>query len=374
MSEMPARRGWRGEAAGIPPVRTPAPPTVQPEPPATEPAAAPFAASAAPAPAVTETTRRALAPAVVPRPPALPGAEPGPRRPRPGRSARERSAGEHSAAERSVPERRHLAAREQFPLWPTTSTVALHEAPDPVETPGAVPEPQPEPPLDDTARQAGRNAVLEHLAGQPEQFAWTERSAPAERTEQWPPPSMRVLREARDERRSAPARPQRRPRRTRPPRGPLAGLSAMLLLGLLAGFFAWTSAEPFWLDMGHRVRGTAEITACQGDGVLRRCLADFAAPGREPVDGARVLGLDGGPGASVAAEMVPGGRTVYAGNESGLRVRWAAGLGLIALCGILLAWLTGAWRFGRFRDRLIAWTLTALAPLVLGAAIVAAAY
>ncbi|WP_432834922.1 hypothetical protein [Dactylosporangium sp. CA-092794] len=265
MSEHPARTAWRGEAAGIPPVR-------------------------------------ALVPAA-----AVPAGSP-----------------------------------DEFPLWPATSTVALHEAA-----------------ADRAGREAGRTAVLDRLAGRPEP---------------WPPPALRAMRGPRDERRSAPPPGKRRVRRTRPPRGPLAGLTAMLLTGLLAGFFAWTSAEPFWLDMGHAVRGTAEITSCKGTGVLRRCLASFAAPGREPVDGTSLVGLDEPPGASVPAAMVPGGRIAYAGNPAGLRVRWAAGLGLLTLCGLALAWLTGAWRLPRLRDRLTAWLLTAAAPLVLGVGIVLAAY
>ncbi|WP_344618889.1 hypothetical protein [Dactylosporangium salmoneum] len=297
MNELPARRGWRGEAAGIPPARTLVPAAVAT--PVAEPAMGPTAAT----------------------PP------------------------------------------EVFPLWPTTSTMALHEH-------GAGPGPDPGPSLDpgpgldlgggaEAAHAAGRTAVLDHLAG---------------KAEQWPPPAMRAMRQPRDDRRTSPPRRTRRPRRSRPPRGPLAGLTAMLLIGLLAGFFAWTSAEPFWLDMGHGVRGTAEVTACHGSGLLRHCRADFAAPGRETVDGARLMGVDGATGASVAAEMLPGGRIAYAGNPSGLRVRWAAGLGLIVLCGVVLAWLTGAWRFARLRERATAWLLTAAAPVALSAAIVLAAY
>ncbi|MEV6928512.1 hypothetical protein AB0M46_29050 [Dactylosporangium sp. NPDC051485] len=306
MNELPARRGWRGEAAGIPPAR-----------------------------------------ALVPTAAAVPALE--------------------SASEGAEP----------FPLWPTTSTLTLHEEapvpPAPGPSPSA-PDPSRSVPspsrsvLDrqapsvvdrevEAAHAAGRTAVLDHLAG---------------KAEQWPPPAMRAMRQPRDERRSAPPRRARRPKRTRPPRGPLAGLTAMLLIALLAGFFAWTSAEPFWLDMGHGVKGTAEVTACQGTGLLRRCRADFAAPGRETVDGARLMGLDGATGASVTAEMLPGGRVAYAGNPSGLRVRWAAGLGLIVLCGVMLAWLTGAWRFARLRERLTAWLLTAASPIALSAAIVLA--
>lgn len=226
---------------------------------------------------------------------------------------------------------------EVFPLWPTTNTVAL---------------------LDTGAHAAGATAVQDHFAG---------------RDDQWPPPAMRAMRQARDSSVTSPQR-ARRQRRVRRPRGPVAGLASMLLIALLAGFFAWTSAEPFWLDMGRGVTGTAEVTSCQGSGVLRRCRATFTAPGREAVDGVRLMGIDDAPGASLDARMVPGGRIVYAGNPSGLRTRWTVGLALVALCGVALSWLTGAWRLGRLRTRLAAWTLTTAAPLVLGAGIVLASH
>ncbi|WP_433083212.1 hypothetical protein ACQP1P_04025 [Dactylosporangium sp. CA-052675] len=300
-------RGWRGEAAGIPPVRVLVPAAAQP---------------------VSVSEERG---ATVPPSAAAP-LESGP-------AAADRAAAAETGA-------------EQFPLWPTTTTLALHES-----TP-AHGEADATATGELAAHEAGRAAVADHLAG---------------RAEAWPPPAMRVMRQPRDERRSAPQR-RARQRRVRPARGPVAGLTAMLVLALLTGFFAWTSAEPFWLDMGHRVRGTAEITSCKGTGVLRRCLAEFTRPGAEAVDGTRLMGLDEPTGSSVAAVMVPGGRVAYAGNPSGLRVRWATGFGLVLLCGLLLAWLTGAWRFARLRDRLTAWTLTVTAPLVLAAAIVLAAY
>ncbi|MER7283537.1 hypothetical protein ABT369_54865 [Dactylosporangium sp. NPDC000244] len=263
-------------------------------------------------------------------------------------------------------------AAEHFPLWPTTTTLALHDSSaahagadateaDATEaySTGTYSTEAYKTAADElAAHEAGRAAVADHLAG---------------RSEAWPPPAMRVMRQPRDDRRSAPQR-RARQRRVRPARGPVAGLTAMLVVALLTGFFAWTSAEPFWLDMGHRVRGTAEITSCKGTGVLRRCLAEFTRPGAEAVDGTRLMGLDEPTGSSVAAVMVPGGRVAYAGNPSGLRVRWATGFGLVLLCGLLLAWLTGAWRFARLRDRLTAWTLTMTAPIVLAAAIVLAAY
>ncbi|MFI5906549.1 hypothetical protein [Dactylosporangium sp. NPDC051541] len=302
MSEERNRRGWRGEAAGIPPVRV----------------LVPAAARTA-----------AIAPVSPPPPPVMEvRADPG-------------------------------ATGTDFPLWPaTTTTLALHESPPPAEAhaeSGAAEDGDGEAAA---AHEAGRAAVEDHLAGRPEQ---------------WPPPAMRVMRQARDDRRTAPER-RRRQRRVKPARSAAAGLSAMLGVALLTLFFAWTSAEPFWLDVGHRVRGTAEITSCHGSGVLRRCLAEFTRPGHEPVAGTRLMGLDEPTGTSVAAEMVPGGRIAYAGNPTGLRVRWAAGFGLVVLSGIVLAWLTGAWRFNRLRDRLTAWLLTVAAPLVLAAAVVVTAY
>ena len=41
------------------------------------------------------------------------------------------------------------------------------------------------------------------------------------------------------------------PSRTPPPPRPLPGLAALVLLSLVAAFFAWVSAEPFWLAVGH---------------------------------------------------------------------------------------------------------------------------
>jgi hypothetical protein len=92
------------------------------------------------------------------------------------------------------------------------------------------------------------------------------------------------------------------------------------------------------------------------------------------VDGAPLVGIEEAPGTAVEARMVPGGRIAYAGNPSGLRVRWAVGLGLILLCGFTLSWLTGAWRLGRLRTRLAAWSLTTAAPLVLSTGILLASY
>lgn len=272
----------------------------------------------------------------------------------------------------AIPERTPGDA-ETFPLWPTTTTVTVAEEPaaEPAPAPALAPAPEPamEPALapaaggppyfiDPQAHEAGVTAGREQLAG------------PAE---PWPPAAMRHLRQPRDATLTAP-QTGRRARPTRRPRHPAIGLPAMLALALLAGFFAWTSAEPFWLDVGHGTSGTARVTSCAGSGVLRRCLATFTAVGAEPVDRVPLVGVEERPGTSVAALMVPGGRMAYAGSPSGLRVRWIVGLGLVLLCGVGLGWATGAGRLGRLRTGLAAWLITLAAPLVLAAGIVLAAY
>jgi len=256
---------------------------------------------------------------------------------------------------------------ETFPLWPTTTTVMVAT---PIEEK-----------LDRAAHEAGATAVQEHIAERAKEL---ERTQEHERVEhervqeharaqgQWPPPAMRAMRQARDSTKTSPPRKDG-DRKVRRPRGPVTGLVSMLLIALLTGFFAWTSAEPFWLDMGHAVRGTAEVTSCKDSGILRRCLATFNGPGGE-VGGVPLVGSEETPGTAVAARMVPDGRIAYAGDPAGLRVRWTVGLGLILLCGFALSWLTGAWRLGRLRIRLAAWSLTTAAPLILSAGILVASY
>ncbi|GAA0738953.1 hypothetical protein GCM10010199_62420 [Dactylosporangium roseum] len=255
---------------------------------------------------------------------------------------------------------------DDFPLWPTTTTVTVASPVPAVATEEAVA-------TDRTAAAEDADATQEReTAGLTGAMAVQDR--PAGRTDQWPVPAMRVMRHPRP---SGGPPPSRKSRRARKPRNPAAGLVSMLLTALLAGFFAWTSAEPFWLDMGHAVRGTATVTSCEGSGVLRRCLATFAATGPgagEPVDGVSLVGAEKAPGTALEARMVPDGRIAYAGSLSGLRVRWAVGLVLVVLCGLALSWLTGAWRLGGRRTRLAAWSLTTAAPLVLAAGIVLASY
>ncbi|MEU0563513.1 hypothetical protein [Dactylosporangium sp. NPDC006015] len=295
-----------------------------------------------------------------------------------------------------------------FPLWPTTSTTTVrapvHDEPGTDLVPaaaGLAPDL-----VDPAAHDAGATAVIEHLQQATAQLEETatqlsslsggeqpsgeQPSGEQPSGEQpsggqpsggqlsgasdaWPPPAMRVMRRPRDAARTSPP-PVRLPRKPKRLRSPAAGLLAMLLIALLAGFFAWTSAEPFFLDMGQGEAGHAQVTRCRGDGVLRRCYVTFQPDKGAAVAGVPLVGADEAPGAVLDARMREGGRIAYAGNPMGLRVRWTVGLALILLCGAALCWATGAGRLGRLRTRLAAYALTAAAPLVLALGVLVSSY
>ncbi|GAA1522896.1 hypothetical protein GCM10009827_044060 [Dactylosporangium maewongense] len=275
-----------------------------------------------------------------------------------------------------------------FPLWPTTSTTTVrapvHDEPGTDLVPaaaGLAPDL-----VDPAAHDAGATAVIEHLqqataqleetATQLSSLSGGEQPSGGQLSgtgEAWPPPAMRVMRRPRDAARTSPP-PVRLPRKPKRLRSPAAGLLAMLLIALLAGFFAWTSAEPFFLDMGQGEAGHAQVTRCRGDGVLRRCYVTFQPDKGPAVAGVPLVGADEDPGAVLDARMREGGRIAYAGNPTGLRVRWTVGLALILLCGAALCWATGAGRLGRLRTRLAAYALTAAAPLVLALGVLVSSY
>ncbi len=179
---------------------------------------------------------------------------------------------------------------------------------------------------------------------------------------------------------AAPARPGAVPARpsVREPRRPGAGLPLLIVLGLLAMFFGWVGAEPFWLAVGHADRGVLTVTLCSGSGVAQRCSGDFTAAGHRYT--VRGVALTGGPvgsgreGAALAARMVNAdGRQAYAGDHGGLLLRWILPLALVPLLGLLIAAATGAWRLhGRHRAGIIG--LSLLGPLVLTAGLFAAAW
>jgi hypothetical protein len=155
------------------------------------------------------------------------------------------------------------------------------------------------------------------------------------------------------------------------PRHPAAGLAGLLLLGLIAAFFSWVSAEPFWLAVGHGDQGAVTIARCSGSGVTQRCAGDFtAADGAYRVENLAVLGVEPAlrdSGSVTRARMVSSdSRQAYAG-ETGLLVhlRWALGFVLVLLCGLGIASLTGARRLETARARRAAVLMSMAGPLVL---------
>jgi hypothetical protein len=167
-----------------------------------------------------------------------------------------------------------------------------------------------------------------------------------------------------------------KPRLPKAPRRPASGLAILLVLALLGAFFAWVTAEPLWLAVGHGDRGTATVTRCTGGGVGQRCVGEFTAAGgaftTEEVSLLGVGGDDRRSGATVPARMVSAEHAesgplprAYVGDMVGLHLRWGIGLVLILLCGVGIAWATGALRLADRRSRRRAVLASLAAPLLL---------
>jgi hypothetical protein len=174
----------------------------------------------------------------------------------------------------------------------------------------------------------------------------------------------------------------RRSPRTRPGaiRKPAPALFALIALALLATFFAWVSAEPFWLAVGHGAPGYATTTTCRGAGVTQRCAGRFeAADGSFVVTRVTLLGVADDKrvaGAVTPARMVsPGSHTAYLGSTGLLvHLRWMLGFALVLICGYAIASLTGARRLDDARSRRLTVLASLAAPLVLLAGFLFAAY
>ena len=161
------------------------------------------------------------------------------------------------------------------------------------------------------------------------------------------------------------------------PASPL-GLTGLLIFALLAAFFAWVTAEPLWLAVGHGRSGTASAIECSGHGIGRRCVGDFTPDTGTGVERVALLGVDPAgltPKTRLAARMVgTDSGQVYTGAAlHGLPLRWVVGLILALLCGAGIALTTGALRF-RGRIRLAALTASLAAPLLLLLGFLAATY
>ncbi|MEU7902595.1 hypothetical protein [Actinoplanes sp. NPDC049118] len=169
-------------------------------------------------------------------------------------------------------------------------------------------------------------------------------------------------------------------RGARHPRRPAAGLIGLLALGLVASFFAWVSAEPFWLAVGHGDRGTATVLRCTGSGVTQRCTGQFtAADGAYRVDDLPLLGVEPerrASGSVARARMVSSeSRQAYVGDTGMLvHLRWGLSFVLLLVCGLGIAGLTGARRLDTARARRGALLFSVAAPLVLLAGFLAVTY
>ncbi|MBB5870459.1 hypothetical protein F4553_003838 [Allocatelliglobosispora scoriae] len=160
-------------------------------------------------------------------------------------------------------------------------------------------------------------------------------------------------------------------------RRPGLSLAAVVVLSLLAAFFAWVTAEPLWLALGHGDVGTATVTQCVGTGVGQRCVGDFTAIDGTLVERVTLLGVGtSGAGSSISARMV--GVTsdqAYVGAAlHGLHLRWLVGFALTMLCGLGIALATGSIRIPDRRSRRFAVGISLGAPLLLMVGFLAATF
>jgi hypothetical protein len=124
-------------------------------------------------------------------------------------------------------------------------------------------------------------------------------------------------------------------------RRPVAGLVALVLFGMVAAFFGWVSADPFWLATGQGSTGTVTVSRCDAGA----CEGQFAATGFT-ADGVALSGIapeDRHTGATAPGRMLASDRTwAYSGPAWALHLRWALGLAIVLVSGLLLGALTGA--------------------------------
>jgi hypothetical protein len=167
-------------------------------------------------------------------------------------------------------------------------------------------------------------------------------------------------------------------KKPRSPRRPLPGLLGLVAMALIAAFFSWVSAEPFWLAVGHGDAGLATVSRCSGSGVTQRCAGAFAAAdGSFTVERVTLLGVDTNSAGAVApARMVsPDSRQAYVGDTGVLlHLRWVLGFILVVLCGYGIAGLTGARHLETAAARRNAVLISLAGPVLLLIGFLAGAY
>jgi hypothetical protein len=264
-------------------------------------------------------------------------------------------------------------AVEPAPAAPIDHAAAAASAPGPVAGPQ-----QADGPGTPATDEAGFPLWPEGQApvGAPAERAPVAETAPRGGDGAWQASQLQVMRGGRRTT-VKPTLPPPPRRATRKPRSPVLGLAALLLLSLLAGFFGWVSADPFWLAVGHARPGTATVTTCAGTGLQARCVGTFAGSSfsRDRVAVSALPPEAQRPGVTVAARMVSAqGRIAYAGRPAALHVRWILGMALVLLCGLGIGWATGAGRLASRRARLIGYVMSVAGPLVLFAGVLAVSW
>ncbi|WFE50387.1 hypothetical protein [Micromonospora sp. WMMD1155] len=177
------------------------------------------------------------------------------------------------------------------------------------------------------------------------------------------------------------SRPSRRrtPGRAAPPPDPLPGLATLVALSLAAAFFAWVSAGPFWLAVGHARAGTVVIDGCTGDGLTQRCRGTFTAQdGRFIAHGIRVSGVSDAAkatGTALSARMTgPDATTAYADTGLGRHLRWLPGLLVVLGCTAGIVRWTGSARLPGRRHRRWAVAAAVAGPVIITVGFLAAAW
>ncbi|MFI7590118.1 hypothetical protein [Micromonospora sp. NPDC049359] len=176
-----------------------------------------------------------------------------------------------------------------------------------------------------------------------------------------------------------PATGRRATARTAVPPDPLVGLTVLVLLSLVTAFFAWVSAGPFWLAVGHARDGTVVIDSCAGGGLTQRCRGIFTADGgRFLAHGVRVSGVPAGggaPGTAHRARMTgPAGSTAYADTGASRHLRWLPGLVVVLGCAAGIVRWTGSARLPGRRHRRWAVAAALAGPTLITLGFLAAAW
>ncbi|MET8832672.1 hypothetical protein ABZV78_01960 [Micromonospora sp. NPDC004540] len=270
-----------------------------------------------------------------------------------------------------------------------SSAPAAGEAARPIPARGASVAPQPrmgpaDPPVEvEPTTGAPVDAVPRRVPVR--QPRWHRRSAPADGGTGWAPieevhwDGTPLLEEPHRPAARWPGRRSASRRDPARPPDPVTGLSVLLSLSLLAAFFAWVSAGPFWLAVGHSTSGTAVITDCTGGGLTQRCRGLFLADDqRFLAHGVRVSGVPAernATGSVLPARMTgPAGATAYADTGAGRHLRWLLGLLVVASCAAAIARWTGATRLPDPRHRRWAVGMALAGPLLITAGFLASAW